>query len=231
MNLPLLMDPLRFSLALGPLAVYFLVLGVINLRRRPWLTTGARDTAALGVALCGLVVVGPLELFLPDEVFQASVVVFGFRPVAWMLLLAFYSLTVTLIVLQQRPRLTIYNVSPEELRPALSRVVHQLDPTARWVGNSVEMRELGLEFHIESFALLRNVSLVSVGERQSFSGWRRLERALSKELHQADVARNAAGAGLVLLGFLLIMTSLAQVVIHPAEVTQAVNELLRLPPQ
>ena len=61
------MDPLHLSIALSPLAVYFVLLGIINLSARPQLTTGARDTAALAVGLSGLVVVGPMELFLPER--------------------------------------------------------------------------------------------------------------------------------------------------------------------
>ena len=61
------MDSFRLCLALGPLAIYLLLLGAINLSRRPFLVTGARDLAALGVAVAGLVVVGPIELLLPED--------------------------------------------------------------------------------------------------------------------------------------------------------------------
>src|SRR5437763_15545678 len=61
------MDPLHLGIALGPLATYFLVLGGINLSRRPVLASGGRDAAALALALIGLVVTGPMELFLVEE--------------------------------------------------------------------------------------------------------------------------------------------------------------------
>ena len=60
-------DPLHLAIALGPLAVYFLLVGMINLSSRPLVTTGARDAAALGVGLSGLVFAGPMELFLPED--------------------------------------------------------------------------------------------------------------------------------------------------------------------
>ena len=44
------MDPLHFCIAIAPLAVYLLLLGVMNLRGRPFVTTGARDAAALALA-------------------------------------------------------------------------------------------------------------------------------------------------------------------------------------
>ena len=59
-------DPLHLSIALGPLATYLMVLGVVNLSIRPFVTTGSRDTAALGLAISGLAIAGPMELFLPE---------------------------------------------------------------------------------------------------------------------------------------------------------------------
>ena len=92
-------DPLRLCLALGPLAVYLLLLGSINLMRRPFLVSGGRDLAALSLALMGLAVVGPCELFLPEE----SIVVFG--AYVWLMVLALYALWMTMLILMLRPRL------------------------------------------------------------------------------------------------------------------------------
>ena len=50
------MDPLHVCIALGPLAMYLLVLGSMNLSTRPMLTTGGRDFAALAIAISGFVV-------------------------------------------------------------------------------------------------------------------------------------------------------------------------------
>ena len=114
-------DPLHVCIALGPLAVYLFLLGLINLSRRPFLTTGARDAAALGVGISGFVVVGPMELFLPGAAANR------FGGYVWLLLLAFYALCLTLWVLLLRPRLVIYNATAEQLRPVLAGV----DPAQR----------------------------------------------------------------------------------------------------
>ena len=74
------MDSFRLCLALGPLAIYLLLLGAINLSRRPFLITGARDLAALGVAVAGLVVVGPVELLLPEDAIHV------YQSYVWLLL-------------------------------------------------------------------------------------------------------------------------------------------------
>src|SRR5688572_189670 len=96
-------DPLHACVALGPLATYLLVLGAINLSRRPLLTTGGRDAAALALALAGLAAAGPMELFMPE---RAAVYIGGW---VWVLLLTVYFLAVVLLILSMRPRLIVYN--------------------------------------------------------------------------------------------------------------------------
>ena len=64
-------DPFRLAIALVPVAAYVLLLGLVNLRRRPFLTSGGSDLTALGVALSGLMFVGPLELFRPEAATRA----------------------------------------------------------------------------------------------------------------------------------------------------------------
>ena len=60
------LDLFRLCVALGPVAIYLVMLGALNLSRRSLLVTGTRDAAALGLAVSGLIIVGPLELFFPD---------------------------------------------------------------------------------------------------------------------------------------------------------------------
>ncbi len=114
------MDAARSFIALGPLAIYLLVLGAINFFPRPFLTTGLRDLAALGLAVCGLVLVGPVELFAPTQVIAKMGVVF------WLSILGFYVSSVTLLLLLLPPRLVVYNMKAEQLRPVLSRVASVL---------------------------------------------------------------------------------------------------------
>ena len=60
------MDPLHFSVAAIPLAVYLLLIGILNLRKKPFVTTGARDSAALAIGIAGLMIIGPMKLFFPE---------------------------------------------------------------------------------------------------------------------------------------------------------------------
>jgi hypothetical protein len=216
------MDPLHLSIALGPLAVYLLLLGAINLSRRPFVTNGARDAAALGVGVSGLVVAGPMELFLPEAT------AFRLGAFVWVLLLAFYGLCLTLFVLLMRPRLVIYNIGRDQMRPMLAHLVSELDGEARWAGESLILPKLGVQLYVESFAPLRIVQLVAAGSQQSYEGWRRLEQALSAELRQAAGARNPFGFSLVCFGVLLLAVVTICMVTDAETVAQSLREMLRL---
>jgi len=215
----MIVDPFRFAIAVVPVAAYLLVLGWINLRRRPLLTAGGSDLAALGTALSGLMCVGPLELFRPE----AATAEFG--NYIWPILLAFYWLWLALVVLIVRPRLVVYNVSAEELHPVLAEAASRLDPDARWAGNSLALPHLGVELHLESFDLMRNVSLVSNGSRQSLDGWRRLARELAATLKPVRVKPNPRGAGFVLIAVALLAASLTQMLTHPTDLAYAVDQV------
>ncbi len=215
------MDPLHFAIAMGPLAVYFLLLGMINLSSRPFLTTGARDTAALGVGISGFMIAGPMELFLPE----AAATQFG--PWVWVLLLAFYGLCLTLIVLLMKPRFVIYNITVDQLRPMLADVVKEIDADARWAGDSLVLPKLGVQLHVEPFSPLRNVQLIASGTNQNFNGWRHLELKLDAALKKANNGRNLYGFFLVTCGLVLCVMVTTWLLSDQAGVAQALGEMLR----
>lgn len=216
-----LMDPLHVAIALGPLATYLLVLGVINLSSRPLLTTGGRDAAALALAIAGLVVVGPMELFLVEE---AAVLYGGW---VWAIMLAAYALFALLVILLLRPRLVIYNITLEQVRPLLAEVVARLDGEARWAGESLVLPQLGVQLHLEAVPMLKNVQLVSAGPDQSVSGWRRLETDLSAALRRARTSPNPYGVSLITFGVLMAAAITYVLARDPSGVMQALNDMLR----
>jgi hypothetical protein len=216
------MDPLHLAIALGPLAVYLVLLGVLNLSPRPFVTSGARDAAALGVGIAGLIVAGPMELFLPEAA------AFRLGAFVWVLLLALYGLCLTLFVLLMRPRVVIYNMSRDEIRPLLANLVGELDREARWAGESLVLPKLGVQLHIETFAPMRIVQLVAAGPQQSYEGWRRLERTLSQAVRQTSGVRNRFGFSLIGFGLLLAALVTFCMVGDAETVAQSFKEMLGL---
>jgi hypothetical protein len=212
-------DPFRLAIAVVPVAAYVLLLGLLNLRRRPFLTSGGCDLAALGVALSGLMFVGPLELFRPDAATRS------FGNYIWLFLISFYWLWLVLVVLLSRPRLVIYNISREELHSLLAEAAGRLDPAARWAGNNLSMPGLGVQLHLDSLDVMRNVSLVASGGRQNLDGWRRLSRELGRSLASMRVKANPRAVGFLIVSLALIALCMADLLMRPAQLIQAMNEV------
>ncbi len=221
------MDPFRLCLAVGPIAVYLMLLGGIHLARRPFIVSGTRDAAALGLALAGLVAVGPLALFFPHDAATR------FGPFVWLFLIVFYALCLVLALLLLRPRLVIYNVAADELRPILADLAPQLDSDARWAGDGLILPNMGIQLHMETFLLQRTISLMATGARQNYLGWRRLELSLTAALAAEELPRNVRnarilGGTLLGIGVLLSLLLIFGVAHDPRAVAQGLFEMLRL---
>ena len=63
-----------------------------------------------------------------------------------------------MLLLLLRPRLIIYNISCEQLRPVLVEVVERMDSDARWAGDCLYLPGLGVQLHLESAGWMRNVA-------------------------------------------------------------------------
>jgi hypothetical protein len=217
-----MIDPFRLCIALVPLAAYCLALGAAHWSKRPLVIHGARDAAALAAALTGLIVVGPLELFLP------ATAAMRFGGYVWLLLVAFYALLCSLAILLARPRLVIYNIAPDQLRPILAELVPDLDPQARWAGDSLAMPTLGVQLHLDALPATRTISLVASGEKQNLDGWRKLEKSLAAALREKTVPARPRGLGFLLAALLLIALCLIASARDPQALAQGMRDMLRL---
>lgn len=216
------MDPFRLCLAFGPLAVYLLVVGIVNLSRRPLVTNGARETIALGLAVSGLLFIGPMELFLP----ASSAAFFG--PYIWVLLVGFYGMTLLLIVLVQQPRINVYNLTGEQLHHVLPELVVRLDEGSRFAGDCLLMPNLKVQLHVDRFSPLRSISLVPAGDQQSFQGWTVLEKGLAAELAKVSVRPSPQGVILLIVAVGMLTILCQQLVSDPVAVTESMRDMLRL---
>ena len=215
------MDVLHICIGLGPLAAYLMLLGFINLRRRPFITTGARDISALGIAITGLMIVGPLDLFMP----QAAAQFFG--NTVWVLFITLYLLIWLLSVLVMRPRLVVYNISCEQLRTVLASLVAELDKDVRWAGDSAVLPGLGIQFNLESKSIARCAQISSVGPQQDYTGWQKLETELAARLKEEKVPGNPFAVSMVLVAIGLSVLLTVLILKDPGLVYGQLKELLR----
>ena len=58
-------------------------------------------------------------------------------------MLSLYFLLVTMYSMMMRPRIVVYNLTQDELRPILAELARRLDPGARWAGESLVHAEVG----------------------------------------------------------------------------------------
>ena len=217
------MDPVSLTIAFLPLALYLLLLAAINLGRRPRVLSGGEDAALLCMGLLGMVIVGPMNLFLPD----AAATRFG--PYVWWLLIAFYGLCVLLYLLVSRPRLVVFNVPLERLRETLVAVAARVDSSAVVTGDALVMPNLGMQLHLEPSTSMRTVTLVAIGDRQSLAGWSRLKRELRRELRSVEVSPNPRGFSFVAVGLLMLVWPIYQLVQMPRNlIAQQLVDMLRM---
>lgn len=216
------MDPLHFFIAVGPLAAYLALLGLIDVGGRPFVTTGARDAAALGVALTGVAAAGPLELFLPESASH------WFPGGIWLLLLLLYSLCLSLAVLLLRPRLVVYNVRLEDLRPRLAFLVGQLDPEARWAGDCVTLPKLRIQLSVEYQPWTRTVQLISAGNRQDPLGWKQLEKGLKRDMREVKSQPLPVGYAFLGLALALSVGAALWMAFERQTVLEGLSDMLRL---
>jgi hypothetical protein len=170
----------------------------------------------LALAVLGLMVVGPRELFFP----LAASIRFGAH--VWALMIGLYVLFVIFLILFLRPRLVIYNISTEELRPILADLAGTLDADARWAGDSLWLPSLGVQLHVDCVGKMRNVTLASSGPVQNHQGWRRLELALQAALAQVEVPRNVRAMSLISAAVIILLFLMLAVSSDPQDVAQAI---------
>lgn len=174
------------GLAVVPLGLYLVGIGYLHLRRRPSLLQGSLDFALLATSVAGLVLVGPLALLAP--------LARGIPSVAGVpVLLAGFLLLVAVAVLAMRPRLVIYNITLDQLRPVVAEVVAGLDATARWAGETAALPARGIQVHLDGRGSMRSVSVVAVGARTSPEGWTEFSRRLRQAVGRLRVRSSPWG--------------------------------------
>ncbi len=195
------MNAIAVSLSLIPLAVYFLLLGIIHASRRPFILNGDADMALLSAAVSGMVFAGPMNLFFPVN----AAIRFG--SYIWLLLAFLYFLITMLVILYSRPRLIVYNIDKATLKEILEKVASRLDENAVWAGDSLYMPQQGLNLHLEYVSGLNNITLVSNEKYSNRLRWLNLKRLLQSELNQTSVPGNKLSIILFLLSAILFFVT------------------------
>ena len=199
--IPLLktIEPFALLLGLLPLVGYLLVLGAVRFSGRALVTTGARDLAALGIAICGLVAIGPAELFFP----ATAATVFG--SIVWLALIAFYGLTLSLVCLTTTPKLVVYGRTAQETFPGLLRAAERMDAASTGDPKSMQIQlpTLGIQLRIDSIGAVDHCRVLSFQPIGSMKFWSTLLGNLRGELSESAKPAMRRGIGMLVLAVLM----------------------------
>lgn len=166
--------------ALLPVAAYLVAVGCLHLRRRPVALSGHVDVALLALGIAGLVIAGPLALLQPGA---------GTSVWTTVVLLVGFAVIVAGALLAARPRMVIYNVGLDQLRPVVASVAASLDPTARWAGETAALPARGLQVHLDDRGPARTVSVIAAG-KTSAEAWAEFSRRLRRAIRSVRVRRS-----------------------------------------
>ncbi|HSW45061.1 MAG TPA: hypothetical protein VLM89_05775 [Phycisphaerae bacterium] len=208
---------LKVIVALAPLSLYFLLLGLVSSRARPHLVSARADFAIL--AMVFIPVIGlPLVAMIGRG--QHHIV----TGVVVVLLATFFAL------LPRRDRSwVLYNCSPSQGRRLLLQAARRLRwQVTRHDDDSLEIRSAQLRITHAALPWLRNVTLHTDGPltAQGRADRHTLMAALSEELQHEQMLPSATGAGLVLLGAALLGLPMWYFLHNISTIVEAVRRIL-----
>ena len=182
---------LHVLLTVVPVAMYFLMLGLVNSQKRPYFVSGRRDFLILALVFSPVLI---RPLWWLAGVFWwpifAMVVVLG--------------IALFLLVLpKESTSWVVYNVTNHRFHRVLERALRETGVSWRWRHDRIEFENSSLEIVVSSFALLRNVTVYLKGEPPDQVLIRRISTALEQEL--GHVRSRPATTGVV---FLIVGTAL-----------------------
>jgi hypothetical protein len=206
---------LKLLLFVGPVAVYFIALGLVNSQATPKIINARSDFLALTVALCPL-------LFWPiPSLIRAGL--------GWVVFVAGAVAAVGISVLldRVRPGWVIYNLSDYRARRLLDRALRSLGWEYAWEDNRVRVDQPGLLLTLSPLPLLRNVSIhveaTTIEQREAAS---QLRQRFSALLSTQQLLPSVGGSCLFLLGVGLLMLPFWMMSRHSDAIAEVVTRWL-----
>ena len=204
---------LRVASVIAPVAMYFLILGLLNSRRRPQILSGRLDFTLLIGALCPLLIVPALHAV------GVSAISVG---------LAIAAVVCAISVLAPSSgSWVIYNVSPPQAKRGIRLALRGMGQKWRMDGDAFVLDSRQGRIHVSSFPMLRNVTIRFSGcreQEQKLSD--RLGRELSSVLSGMSAETEPAAAALLLVATVMMLVPLAFMANHAGEIVRILTDLL-----
>ncbi len=196
----------------APIAVYFLMLGLVNSHSRPCLVSSRSDFVSLTIVMAPLLIAPMPALanrslwwLLPLELVLAAWGFFSMLP-------------------GRSDGWVIYNISARRCRAAIDAALRDLGWVGRWKGDAWQ-GDCG-ELTLSSIPLLRNVTIHADWQTsRSADRLGELDRALQRRLMRIEQLPSTAGACLLVLGVALLAMPIWMMGRHIQDVVEAVVHL------
>jgi hypothetical protein len=218
------MDVFPLVVSLLPLATYFLLLGGLRVLRRPLVTTGARDGLAIGIAVSGLVMVGPGQLFFPSM----AAAELGWY--VWVVLGVFYLLCVSLILLTWQPRVVIYGLRSDDALQHLLAVAQTVDSDATVDAGTrkVVLPQRQVTLRVDSLGITDAVQIEAFEKNLHPRFWRHLVMELRRRTATTRVPLSVGGAGMLIVGSVLLTVVLTEALSQRGELMAGFRQWLNV---
>ncbi len=212
---------LKFALTIGPIAVYFLALGLLNAQTRPQLLSGRADFVLLAVVFFPIGLWAMLLMVnLPGIVLASA----GFAAA-----LGFYWM-----MPRRQSSWVIYNISTEKFQRVLGRALDSLghrerDESSDAGGRPVwALPALGLRIRVSPFSLLQNVTCLferTDGMPIAPEQIEPIRRRLHEQLARTDALPSASAACFILIGTVMLSAPLLMMANHMDAIVKVVRSL------
>lgn len=201
---------MRLATVIGPIAVYFLVLGLLNSRRHPQLLSGRQDFALLVLALSPLLFLPAISYFgtslpalaLLAVIFVAGILLLGPREHSWV----------------------IYNAAADEVRQAVGRSLQQMAVDYKQDGNLFIISENNIQLRLCEFPLLKNVTIKLSGRAKEFAA--RLDATLPRVLCRHEAQTSPMAVALMLVATAMLIAPVSMMAQSMPEIVRLVTDLI-----
>lgn len=205
-------DSLLFVGLVAPIAVYFLLLGLVNSHARPCLVSSRTDFVSLTIVMAPLLI-APMPALANRSLWWLLALELALA--AW----AFFSM-----LPGRSDGWVIYNISSRRCRAAIDAALRDLGWRGKWKGDAWK-GECG-ELTLSSIPLLRNVTIhTQWPTARSADRLSELDQALQRRLTRIEQLPSTAGACLLVLGVALLAMPIWMMGRHIQDVVEAVVHL------
>lgn len=202
--------PFEVAAVVAPVALYFLVLGLVNSRPNPQLLSGRLDFAILTIAICPLFVLPLLGYFGVSALSLAATAAI---------------LAVGAAVLAPRGRMwVIYNMQAEQARRAVASALRRMGVAFEARPDGCALPDIQARVQVGGFSPLRNVTIRLHGADKALAG--RFEQALGQVLRSHEAQTSPMAVSLLLIATAMLVAPLAMMAHRVPEVVRLLTGLL-----